>query len=421
MTVAPLVERPLASDAPERVLAGGSRRVSDLGGEKARITHLTKIFGKTPDRALELMRAGRSKADILSETGNVVALQDVSLSVREGEIFVVMGLSGSGKSTLVRCFNRLVVPTAGEVLIDGRDVTRLSTQELRELRRNRVSMVFQHFALFPHKTVAENVAFGLKVNGVDKGAREDRAHEVLSLVGLGGWERRYPHSLSGGMQQRVGLARALASDPDIILMDEPFSALDPLIRREMHEQLCELLQRVRKTLVFITHDLAEAVRLGDRVAIMRDGEIVQIGSPEQIIAAPADPYVAQFVEDVDRGRVLRLDAIMRAAVTMPPSAPVEATAGMLEAAEVGFVVDEDGRPLGAVGPRELANAARDRGGQVADVMSPEFVRTRAGATLTDVYNDCAYGRPVAVVDEHDRVVGTLDAQDVMRGLGKPGA
>ena len=274
------------------------------------IRNIYKIFGKSPRSALTLAHSGQSKQRILAETGCTVGLQDVSLNVAAGEIFVIMGLSGSGKSTLIRHINRLIEPTAGQVLVRGRDVLRLNRQELVHFRRQTVSMVFQRFALFPHLTVQENVAYGLKVQGVPRPKRMERALNWLGKVGLDGFERQRPRQLSGGMQQRVGLARALCTDPDVLLMDEPFSALDPLIRNQMQRQLMSLQQDFCKTIVFITHDLDEALLLGDHIAILKDGSVEQVGRPQDIVLSPASPYVREFVRDVNRGRVLTAESIM---------------------------------------------------------------------------------------------------------------
>ncbi|MEU8777875.1 betaine/proline/choline family ABC transporter ATP-binding protein [Streptomyces sp. NPDC048606] len=274
--------------------------------------HVYKVFGRRPDRLRDAVRAleGGKSRDELREEGTTAAVIDASFRVEPGRIFVVMGLSGSGKSTLLRMLNGLLEPTSGRVLFDGQDLTTLSARELRRVRSTRISMVFQHFALFPHRDVLANAAYGLEVQGVPRAERERRAAEALALCGLGGWENSWPDELSGGMQQRVGLARALATDADLLLMDESFSALDPLIRRDMQDQLLELQRTLRKTIVFITHDLGEAMRLGDTVAVMRDGRVVQQGTPEEILTRPADDYVASFVQDVDRSRVLTADAVM---------------------------------------------------------------------------------------------------------------
>lgn len=278
---------------------------------KVQIENIWKIFGPSPQHVYKTMRKGAARADILRETGHVVAVRNVSLSVAPQEIFVVMGLSGSGKSTLVRCLSRLIEPTAGRVLINDADVTKMSKDELRELRRHTVSMVFQRFGLFPHRRVIDNVAYGLEVRGMKLAERRAIAQQVLELVGLAGWEHHFPHELSGGMQQRVGLARALAVDPEIMLCDEPFSALDPLIRRDMQDELLKLQQTLHKTIIFITHDFLEAIKLGDRIAIMKDGEVVQVGTAQQIVAHPANDYVREFTRDVPRAKVLTAVSIMQ--------------------------------------------------------------------------------------------------------------
>ncbi len=277
-----------------------------------------KLFGPNPDSVRPLLAQGVSKTDILAQTGHVVAVQDVSFGVQKGELFVVMGLSGSGKSTLVRCLSRLIEPTQGEILVDGVDVMGMDAAALRHLRRHQMSMVFQRFGLFPHRRVLENVAYGLEVRGIDRAARLKKAQEVVELVGLSGWGQKYPHELSGGMQQRVGLARALAVDPEILLCDEPFSALDPLIRREMQDELIRLQKMMHKTIIFITHDFLEAVKLGDHIAIMKDGVFVQVGTPQAIVAHPVNKYVREFTKDVPRVKVLTAREVMR---PRPPFLP----------------------------------------------------------------------------------------------------
>ncbi|MDZ7727331.1 MAG: glycine betaine/L-proline ABC transporter ATP-binding protein [Dehalococcoidia bacterium] len=275
------------------------------------IRNLYKIFGDDAQRAIELEKQGKTREEIQQETGCVVAVADVNADIEKGETFVVMGLSGSGKSTLIRMVNRLFEPTSGEVFIEGEDVVQYDQEHLRKLRMNRVSMVFQHFGLFPHRTVVDNAAYGLEVQGVGRSERRERGSEALRMVGLEGWEDSYPRQLSGGMQQRVGLARALATDAEILLMDEAFSALDPLIRREMQDHLVELQRTLHKTILFITHDLNEAMRLGDRIMVLKDGQVIQIGTPEEILTKPADDYVATFVQDVDVTRVLTATNVMR--------------------------------------------------------------------------------------------------------------
>jgi glycine betaine/proline transport system ATP-binding protein len=272
-----------------------------------------KVYGPKAESIVGSPDASLSRQELMEKTGCVAAVRDVSFEVSPGEVFVVMGLSGSGKSTLVRCITRLIEPTAGQVLIDGEDVLKIGEERLREIRRTKVSMVFQHFGLLPHRRIIENVAFGLEVRGVEKAERMAAAKKVIEVVGLDGWADSYPDELSGGMQQRVGLARALATDPDIMLFDEPFSALDPLIRRDMQDEVVRLQKEVQKTMIFITHDLMEALKLGDRIAIMKDGHFVQVGTPEEVVAHPADDYVADFIRDVPRAHVLTVRAIMRPA------------------------------------------------------------------------------------------------------------
>lgn len=270
-----------------------------------------KVFGPTPEHIVETILPVTPVSEVLESTGHVVAVRDVSIEVKEGEIFCVMGLSGSGKSTLIRCLSRLIEPTRGEIIVDHENVVGMSREQLRELRRHKMSMVFQRFGLFSHRRVIDNIAYGLEVQGVPREERHRKAREILELVGLVGWDQHYPHELSGGMQQRVGLARALAVDPEILLCDEPFSALDPLIRRDMQNELLRLQKDLCKTLLFITHDFLEAIKLGDRIAIMKDGEIVQIGTPEQIVAHPVNDYVDEFTKDVPRVKVLTAGSVMR--------------------------------------------------------------------------------------------------------------
>ncbi|GJM82312.1 hypothetical protein HMSSN139_48080 [Paenibacillus sp. HMSSN-139] len=275
------------------------------------VREVSKLFGPHAESGIPLLKEGYAKERLLKEKGITVGVGQVSLDIREGEIFVIMGLSGSGKSTLVRMLNRLIEPTAGEILLHGRDLRKMNKAELREVRRKSISMVFQKFALFPHRTVLQNVEYGLEIQKVAKNERRDKAMQALELVGLKGWEHKMPDQLSGGMQQRVGLARALANDPEILLMDEAFSALDPLIRRDMQDELLELQEKMKKTIVFITHDLDEALRLGDRIALMKDGALVQIGTPEEMLMNPANRYVERFIEDVDLSKVLTAARVMR--------------------------------------------------------------------------------------------------------------
>jgi len=385
---------------------------------KVRVEHLSKIFGDAPERALEMLEAGVSKEDVYSETASVVAVSDVSFTVGQGEIFVVMGLSGSGKSTLVRCVNRLIEPTAGEVTIDGEQVTGIDEERLRQIRLNKISMVFQHFALFPHRTVGDNVEFGLKVRGVDPGERRERALRALDMVGLKAWADAMPDNLSGGMQQRVGLARGLAVDPELLLMDEPFSALDPLIRREMQKELIELQKRLEMTIIFITHDLHEALILGTQIAIMKDGAFVQVGTPEEIVASPADSYVASFTQDVDRGRVITARTVARPAVSLRQGeGDVGEARRRLEEADADalFVVDDQDRPTALVTSRALARAD----GQSLDALADRtFEKTREGVVLAELFETCATGKPLAMVDAEDRLIGIVQPLDVFRELAR---
>ncbi|MEV7623213.1 glycine betaine/L-proline ABC transporter ATP-binding protein [Actinoplanes sp. NPDC089786] len=329
-----------------------------------KVENLWKVFGLKPERVPGTELGRLPRAELRARTGCVAAVRDVSFEVAPGEVFVVMGLSGSGKSTLVRCLTRLIEPTSGEVSIDGENVRTMGPKRLRELRRHRVAMVFQHFGLLPHRQVVDNVAYGLEIQGVGKAKRHERAGEVLDLVGLTGHEHQYPDQLSGGMQQRVGLARALATDPAVLLFDEPFSALDPLIRRDMQTEVRRLHAEVGKTLVFITHDLAEALSLGDRIAVMRDGDLVQVGTPEDLVGDPADEYVADFVREVPRADVLTLRRIVRPVADgeetedkpLPASTVIrDAVSRVLGASRPIAVVDGDSR-IGVVDAGQLVPA-----------------------------------------------------------------
>jgi glycine betaine/proline transport system ATP-binding protein len=327
------------------------------------VRNVWKVFGQgSPDEAIALAKAGTSRQDIISSIDQTVAVRDVSFSVARGETFVVMGLSGSGKSTLIRCLSRLIDPTAGEVLLNGEDLLAMDDDQLREVRRGKISMVFQHFGLFPHRKVIDNIAYGLEVQKIDKATRHARATEVLNIVGLDGWADRYPQQLSGGMQQRVGLARALAVDPEILLFDEPFSALDPLIRKEMQDELIRLQKTMQRTIIFITHDFAEALRLGDRIAIMKDGSFDQVGTPEEIVSNPATAYVREFVNDVPRAKVLSVGSVTvsgsapESARTVSASSRIETIIPMLLDNDQAIrVVDGNGVAIGVVNRHNVAS------------------------------------------------------------------
>ena len=385
------------------------------------VSNLTKIFGSHPDQAVELLEAGKTKDQILEETGQVVAVNNVSFDVDQGELYVVMGLSGSGKSTVVRMLNRLIEPTSGSVEIDGDDVSAMSSEELRQLRMSKMSMVFQHFALFPHRTVWENAAYGLRVQGVDEAERRERAEQALERVGLHGWGDSHPQELSGGMQQRVGLARGLATDADILLMDEPFSALDPLIRRDMQDLLVELQSELHRTIVFITHDLNEAMRLGDRIVVMKDGAVVQIGTGAEIIAEPANDYVADFVADVDRSRVLTAEMAMRKPrnTARPDESPRDVLRKLEDMEANGiYVVDTRGRIVGVARDDRLAKAAREGVAHVKDVVIDAYATARPDTPLSDLSALAAQNTvPIAVVDpEDDRLVGVVSRPALLTAL-----
>jgi glycine betaine/proline transport system ATP-binding protein len=320
-----------------------------MGETMISVRGLWKVYGPKPERVIGSPDADLSRRELEVKTGNVIAMRDIDLDVTPGEVFVVMGLSGSGKSTLVRCLTRLIEPTAGSVHIAGVDVTAANDEQLLDIRRNTVSMVFQHFGLLPHRTLVDNVAFGLEVRGNDKAERRAKAAAQLELVGLGGMGDYKPHQLSGGQQQRVGLARALATDPQVLLFDEPFSALDPLIRREMQDEVIRLRREVSKTMVFITHDLSEALRIGDRIAIMRDGRFVQVGTPAEVVLSPADDYVRNFVRDVPRSHVVPVDAVMRPAGDGPFAGDVAADTKVRDVVSMVATTDLPVRVVGTTG------------------------------------------------------------------------
>ena len=386
------------------------------------LRHVVKIFGDEPrGEALNMLKAGYSKDEIQEHTGHVVGVDDADFDVEAGEIFVVMGLSGSGKSTLIRCVNRLVEPTAGEVIVDGIDVTALEPRQLQEFRRNKTGMVFQHFGLFPHQSVLSNVAFGLKVKGVHIDERKRTAEETLALVGLSGYENSFPSQLSGGMQQRVGLARALASNPDILLMDEAFSALDPLIRRQMQDELLSIQAglKERNTILFITHDLNEALRVGTRVCIMKDGAIHQIGTPEDILLRPGTDYVAEFVQDVDQGRVLLIASVSEPATAVESSASVAAALDAMarSGSKVVHVVDSGARPIGIVTQHE-ARTAQTQGTQDLDSLIQQTPNVTNDMILAKVYQLCEKGLPLSVVDTNGALVGSVRPLEILAELGR---
>nr|WP_244517034.1 glycine betaine/L-proline ABC transporter ATP-binding protein [Arthrobacter alpinus] len=383
------------------------------------VKNVYKVFGKRPAEVVKRLKGGKKRGDLTAL--GTAAVIDASFEVKKGEIFVVMGLSGSGKSTLIRTLNGLWAPTQGSVVVGGTDISAISDKELRRVRQEKISMVFQHFALLPHRTVLENAAYALEIQGVAKAERTDRAEKMLTLVGLGGWGEKYPSELSGGMQQRVGLARALCAETDILLMDEAFSALDPLIRREMQEQLVVLQAELGKTIVFITHDLNEAMFLGDRIAVMRDGEIVQIGTPDEILTNPANDYVAQFVQDVDRTRVLTAGGVME-----PPLAVVTISGGPRNAlrtmrdlqVSAAFVVDRRRRYQGIVRDRDVMAQVEKRATDLAAVVRNGIEPVSPDTALNDLFGRAVESPiPLPVVDDDGRLVGALPRVTLLAALG----
>ena len=404
-------------------LAGRCVHMSQRG-RQIEVKNVWKVFGDNPKAALQPENASKSRDEIREELGVVVALRDVSFAVDAGEVFVVMGLSGSGKSTLVRCLIRLTEATAGQIYFDGEEIHAYSTKQMEEFRRSKVAMVFQHYALLPHRNVMDNVVYGLEVRGLDKRARYEAAVEAIATVGLKGWEDNYPREMSGGMQQRVGLARALATNSDVLLMDEPFSGLDPLIRREMQDELLSLQTELQKTIVFITHDLNEALKLGDRIAIMRDGEIIQEGSPESVVTLPTDDYVTDFVRDVSRAKVIQAKAIMREpdVVMYERQGPRVALHTMhnhgLDAVFLiardftlkGILTVDEARALLSQGKESLEEAA------VVPAMAAD-----PNAYIEEVIPMAAQTEhPIAVVADNGSLLGEIDRGALLTGLSGTG-
>ena len=386
---------------------------------KLEVKHLTKIFGKRQKQALEMVQQAKSKTKILEKTGATVGVYDVNFEVQAGEIFVIMGLSGSGKSTLIRLLNRLIDPTSGDIYIDGQDVAKMNEEELRDVRRHKLNMVFQNFGLFPHRTILENTEFGLEVRGVDKEERTRLAEQALDNAGLLSFKDQYPDQLSGGMQQRVGLARALANNPDILLMDEAFSALDPLIRREMQDELLDLQAEHQRTIIFITHDLNEALRIGDRIAIMADGQIMQIGTGEEILTNPANDFVREFVEDVDRSKVLTAQNIMTTPLTtnIDIDGPTVALNRMKkEEVSMLLAVDRKRHLKGSL-TAEAARDARKQHQALAEVIDKNVRKVTQETLITDIF-PLIYDSPapLAVVDDKDKLVGVIIKGRVIEAL-----
>ncbi len=391
---------------------------------KLEVRNITKVFGKNPQRVISLLNKGFSKSEIFEKTKQTVGLNKVNFKVYEGEIFVIMGLSGSGKSTLLRCLNRLIEPTAGEILIDGQNITQMNAEELRDVRRTRIGMVFQNFALLPHKNVLDNVAYGLEIQGIPKEKRYPKALVSIENVGLKGYEHSRITQLSGGMKQRVGLARALANDPEILLMDEAFSALDPLIRNEMQDELIALEDRVQKTIIFVSHDLNEALKLGDRIAIMKDGEVVQIGTPEEILTEPANSYVSRFVSGVDRSKILTAESVMKR-----PEPLVSINSGPRVAIQLMkdhgissiYVVEGKNRHLKGILVIDDALEALRSGKSLEEAMFPEAPRVSPDRSLNEVIPLIAESHyPLAVVNDSGKLLGIIVRGTVLGALAMAG-
>jgi len=394
-------------------------RVMKNSEAKIRIENLSKIYGEKPRVALKLFREGKSKDYILQATNHILGLADVSVTVNQGELFVVMGLSGSGKSTLVRCINRLINPTSGHIFIEDEDIAHVDEKRMQQIRQTKVSMVFQRFGLFPHRSVVENVEYGLKVRGEDKASRRQKALSTLEVVGLAQWADYLPNTLSGGMQQRVGLARALATDADILLMDEPFSALDPLIRREMQDELLRLQKDLHKTLVFISHDIHEALKLGDRIAVMKDGYIVQIGTPAELVTEAQDDYIRAFIQDVNLAQVLEAGTIARQ--TNPLIIGQDSATSALQQMQHHnlkyiYLVENHGKPVGIVKQQSLEVAIRQGREDITQVMQKDFPLVNASTKLEKIFHLYRQELPVAVVDGDGKILGVVEQSDVLAAL-----
>ncbi|GAA0136772.1 glycine/proline betaine ABC transporter ATP-binding protein OpuAA [Paenibacillus sp. YSY-4.3] len=381
------------------------------------VKQVTKLFGSNAEQGLQLLQQGQTKEQ-LADRGITVGVNRVSLDIRQGEIFVIMGLSGSGKSTLVRMLNRLIEPTSGQILIHGQDLLKMNKTQLRKIRQKSISMVFQKFALFPHRTVLQNVEYGLEIQKIDANTRKMKAEQALELVGLKGWGDKMPDELSGGMQQRVGLARALANDPEVLLMDEAFSALDPLIRRDMQDELIELQEKMKKTIVFITHDLDEALRIGDRIALMKDGSLIQIGTPEEMLTQPANHYVERFIEDVDLSKVLTASHVMRRPETITLDRGPRVALQLMRERGISnlFVVDRSMRLLGVI-TAEDASDANKTGKTLSDILITDGPQVSPDTVLSDLFEATSSAKvPLAVVDEQRRLLGVIVRGAVLGAL-----
>lgn len=385
---------------------------------KIEIKDLSILFGPEKAKAKKMIKQGKSKQEILKETGCTIAVRNANLEIEEGEMFVIMGLSGSGKSTLVRCINRLNEPSMGEIWLSGRNITSLSDKELLQIRRKEMAMVFQHFGLLPHRTVLSNIAFGLELQGVPKEEREKKAYESIAVVGLKGYENQRVDELSGGMQQRVGLARALANDPEVLLMDEAFSALDPLIREQMQDELLDLQEKMKRTIVFITHDLDEAIKLGDRIAIMKDGEVVQVGTPEEILTDPANDYVTRFTESVDRGRVVTASSIMLTqpiVVRIRKDGPEAIIRKMREKRLYALpVIGADEQFLGEIRLKDVLRLRKEGARDISSIVMKEVPSVLESMTVEDMLPLLPkVQQALPVVDENNRLKGVVSTSAII--------
>ena len=385
---------------------------------KIEIKDLSILFGPEKAKAKKMVKQGKSKQEILKETGCTIAVRNANLEIEEGEMFVIMGLSGSGKSTLVRCINRLNEPSMGEIWLSGRNITSLSDKELLQIRRKEMAMVFQHFGLLPPRTVLSNIAFGLELQGVPKEEREKKAYESIAVVGLKGYENQRVDELSGGMQQRVGLARALANDPEVLLMDEAFSALDPLIREQMQDELLDLQEKMKRTIVFITHDLDEAIKLGDRIAIMKDGEVVQVGTPEEILTDPANDYVTRFTESVDRGRVVTASSIMLTqpiVVRIRKDGPEAIIRKMREKRLYALpVIGADEQFLGEIRLKDVLRLRKEGVRDISSIVMKEVPSVLESMTVEDMLPLLPkVQQALPVVDENNRLKGVVSTSAII--------